>query len=117
MTLQPWGQEAVCTPNGGLLPGASLHLLDFLPMNPCISGAKLDDPLSSYVCSSQHTCLYFSVSSSVTSQYGRLKLASFSFQANLSLTQFIVGGGGFVWSLFYPSLLPPLPVDGCIASY
>ena len=106
----------MCTPKGGLLPGASLHLLDFLPMNPSISEAKLDDPSSSYVCSSQNTCLYFSVSSSVTSQYGRLKLASFCFQANLSLTQFIVGGGGFFWVLFYFTLLP-LPVDGCIASY
>ena len=99
----------MCTPKGGLLPGASLHLLDFLPMNPSISEAKLDDPSSSYVCSSQNMCLYFSVSSSVTSQYGRLKLASFCFQANLSLTQFIVGGGGFFWVLFYFTLLP-LPV-------
>ena len=108
----------MCSPKGDLLPGASLDLLDSLPMIPCISGAKLDAPLSSYVCGSQNTCLYFSVSSSVTSQYGRLKFASFGFQANLSLTQFIVGGGGFVWSCFIlPFSSPSSPVDGCIASY
>lgn len=32
--------EALCTSKGGLLRGVSLHLQDFLALNPCITGTK-----------------------------------------------------------------------------
>lgn len=41
LPMVPQGQGALLSPVGGLPLGTALHLQDFLPMYPCIIGAKL----------------------------------------------------------------------------